>query len=158
MEKTHCQRGLFLTFRAPVASNTHREYYDLSNHWNYWQSNGGKMKTCAVWECRKPLELGLKLKIQHLAEFCPSLLQWFGHIQWMDMARIPKKLNLWKPAHGKWGSGVLKTSWWAVMQKDISKMNLGWTVEEAEVAAREQIMWRYLSNLAVSAVMHDANQ
>ena len=35
---------------------------------------------------------------------------------------------------------------------------LGWTVEEAEVAARERIMWRYLSNQVISAAMHDVNQ
>ena len=50
------------------------------------------------------------------------------------------------------------TSWREVIQKDIDKMDLEWTVEEAEVAAREQIMWRHLSSQAVSAVMHDAVQ
>ena len=43
-----------------------------------------------------------------------------------------------------------------VIQKDISKME--WTIEEAEVAARERIVWRHLLSLAVGAVMHDANQ
>ena len=38
------------------------------------------------------------------------------------------------------------------------QMDLCWTVEETEVAARERIIWRYLSNQAVSAVMHDAHQ
>ena len=69
------------------------------------------------------------------------------------MDRIPKKLYLWKPAaHGKRRPSRPKTSWGAVIQKDISKMDLGWTVEEAEVAARERIMLRYLSNQAVSLV------
>ena len=36
--------------------------------------------------------------------------------------------------------------WRAIIQRDISKMELDWTVEETEVALREQIMWRYLSN------------
>ena len=36
-------------------------------------------------------------------------------------------------------------------------MDLVWTVEEAEVAARERIMWKDLSNQAISAVMYDAN-
>ena len=37
-------------------------------------------------------------------------------------------------------------------------MDLDWTVEEAEVAVREQIMWMRFSNQAVSAVMHNADQ
>ena len=64
-------------------------------------------------------------------------LQWFGQIQRMDMDRIPKKLYLWKPAHGKRKPGRPKTFWQAVIQKE---MDLGWTVEEAEVEARERIM------------------
>ena len=85
-------------------------------------------------------------------------LQWFGHIQGMDMDHIPKKLYLWKPAHEKRWPGRREIIWWAIIQKDISKMDLSWTVLEAEVAARKRIMWRYLSNQAVSAVMHDANK
>ena len=73
-------------------------------------------------------------------------LQWIGHIQRMSMDRIHKKLYLWKPAHGKRRSGRPKTSWRAVIQNGISKMDLGWTEEEADRAARYWIMWKYLSN------------
>ena len=38
------------------------------------------------------------------------------------------------------------------------QIDLEWTVEEAEVAAREWIMWRCPSTRVVSAVMHDDNQ
>ena len=76
----------------------------------------------------------------------------------MDMDCIPTNLYLWKPAHGKRRPGQPKTSWQEVIQKDMSKMDFGWTVEEAEVRARERIMWRYLLNQTVSAAMHDANQ
>ena len=44
------------------------------------------------------------------------------------------------------------------IQKDISKMELWWTVEKADLAAKEWTMWRHLSSQAVSAVMHDAVQ
>ena len=73
---------------------------------------------------------------------------------------IPSKLYHWKPSNGKRKpvTGPPKTSWREVIQKDINKMDLGWTAEEAEVAARERIMWRHLSSQAVSAVMHDAVQ
>ena len=49
-------------------------------------------------------------------------LQWFGHLQQMDMDCIP---NLRKPAHRKRRTGRPKTSWQKVIQKNISKMDLG---------------------------------
>ena len=82
-------------------------------------------------------------------------LQWFGHWQRMNIGLHPNKLYHWKPCHRKWRPGQPKT-WWEIIQKYISKMDLGWTVKEAEVAARERIMWGHLSSQAVSAVMHNA--
>ena len=79
-------------------------------------------------------------------------LQWFGHLQRMDVDRIPKKLCFWKPSHGKRRP---KTSWHEVIQRDISKLDMGWTEEETEVAARESI---HLSSQAANAEMHDTNQ
>ena len=63
----------------------------------------------------------------------------------------------WKPSHGKQRPGPPKTSWYEVIQKDTNKFNMRWAVEEAEVAARKQIMWRHLSSHAANAAMHDAN-
>ena len=34
---------------------------------------------------------------------------------------------------------------------------MGWTVKEAEVAARERIMWRFLSIQAAKAAMHNVS-
>ena len=64
----------------------------------------------------------------------------------------------WKSSHRKQRPGRPKTSWREVIQKDISKLDMRWTVEEAEVAAREQIMWRHLSSQVVYAAIYDANQ
>ena len=63
--------------------------------------------------------------------------QWFGHCQQTGMDCTPKKLYHWKPVHGKWDlAGRPKTSWREVIQKDISNMDLGWTVEEVEGASK----------------------
>ena len=79
-------------------------------------------------------------------------LQWFGHLQRMDMSRIPKKLYNWKPVHGKRKRGRPKTSWREVIQRDINKMDIEWSVEDAEIAARERKIWRYRSGQAAGAV------
>ena len=63
-------------------------------------------------------------------------LQWFGNLQQMNMDHIRNTLHHWKPSHGKRRPDWPNTSWWEVIQKDISKMDLRWTVEGAEVAAR----------------------
>ena len=79
-------------------------------------------------------------------------LQWFGHVQRMDMDRIPKKAYTWKPVHGKRRPGRPKMSWKEVIKKDINKLECGWCVEEAEVAARDRSIWKYLSRQAAGAV------
>ena len=79
-------------------------------------------------------------------------LQWFGHVQRMDMYRIPKKAYTWKPVHGKRRPGRPKMSWKEVIKKDINKLECGWSVEEAEVAARDRSIWKYLSRQAAGAV------
>ena len=83
-------------------------------------------------------------------------LQWFGHLQRMDMNRIPRKLYHWKPTHGKRRAGRPKTSWTQVIQKDISILNFGWLLEDAEAVARDRVTWRHLSSQAAGADMHDA--
>ena len=45
-----------------------------------------------------------------------------------------------------------------INSKDTSKLEMGWTIEEVEVAARERIMWRHFSSQAANAAMHDAIQ
>ena len=75
----------------------------------------------------------------------------------MDRISKIKKLQFWKPSHGKHRPDRPKTSWREVSQKGIRKLDNGLTVEEAEVAAREMIMWRNLSSQGAKAAMHDAN-
>ena len=52
--------------------------------------------------------------------------------------------------------GRPKTSWTQVIKKDISRLNLGWRLEDAEAVARDRTIWRRLSRQAAGAVMHDA--
>ena len=37
-------------------------------------------------------------------------------------------------------------------------MDLGWSVEEAEVAAKDRSMWKFLVNQAAGASMHEADR
>ena len=84
-------------------------------------------------------------------------LQWFGHLQRMNQDRIPKRLYLWKPTHGRCKPGRPKTSWRDVIHRDISRLDLGWTVKEAEVAALDRRTWKLLLSQAAGAEMHDAD-
>ena len=66
-------------------------------------------------------------------------LQWFGHVQRMDIDCIPKKVYTWKPVHGNCRPGRPKMSWKEVIKKDINKVECGWSVEEAdEVVAKDR--------------------
>ena len=69
----------------------------------------------------------------------------------MDKNRLPNKLYHWKPTHGKRRPGRPKTAWKDVIQKDIAKLDLGWSVEEAEIAAKDRTVWRHLSSQAAGA-------
>ena len=42
--------------------------------------------------------------------------------------------------------------------KDINKMDLGWSVEEAEVAAKDRCVWKFLVHQAAGASMHEADR
>ena len=64
-------------------------------------------------------------------------LKWFGHVQRMDASRIPRRLYFWNPTHGRRRRGRPRTAWKDTINKDINKMDLGWSVEEAEVAAKD---------------------
>ena len=69
-------------------------------------------------------------------------LKWFGHLLRMDINRIPKRLHLWKPSHGRRRRGRPRTKWIDVIQRDIRNLGFGWTIEEAEVAAQDRTVWR----------------
>jgi len=76
----------------------------------------------------------------------------------MENDRIPKQLYLWKPTHGRRKPGRPRTSWRDVIQRDITKLDFGWFIEEAEVAARDRVMWRQICSQAAGAAMHDADR
>ena len=85
-------------------------------------------------------------------------LQWFGHIQRMDSQPIPRRVYFWNPLHGKQRPDRSKTSWRDTIQTDILQMNLAWSVEEAEVAAKDRRIWKFISRQAAGAGMPDAIQ
>ena len=78
-------------------------------------------------------------------------LQWFGHVQRMDNTRLPLKLYRWTPTHGKRKPGRPRTTWKDVIRRDIDSVFPGWTVEEAEVAARDRRVWAHFLRQAASA-------
>ena len=51
-----------------------------------------------------------------------------------------------------------KASWRDTIQKDILGMDLVWSVEEAEVAAKDRRIWKHISCQAEGAGMPDAIQ
>ena len=81
----------------------------------------------------------------------------FGHLLRMDNERIPKRLHLWKPTHGRRRRGRPRTVWTDVIQKDLLNIGLGWSVEEAEIAAQDRTVWKILTSQAAGAEMHDAD-
>ena len=44
-----------------------------------------------------------------------------------------------------------------VIQRDLLNLGLGWSVEEAEIAAQDRTVWKILTSQAASADMHDAD-
>ena len=68
--------------------------------------------------------------------------------QAVPLETIPRKKKIW-PTKDIMARGRPERYW---------QNGPGWTLEEAEVAAREWIVWRHLSSQTVSAVMHDAVQ
>ena len=84
-------------------------------------------------------------------------LKWFGHLLRLDNERIPKRLHLWKPTHGRRRRRRPRTMWTSVIQRDLLNLGLGWSVEEAEIAAQDRIGWTILTSQAASADMHDTD-
>ena len=72
-------------------------------------------------------------------------LRWFDHLKEWTFTVSPRSCttenhpaeneDLAEPGRPTWP----KTSWRDVIQKDISKLDMGWIVNKAEVAARERI-------------------
>ena len=73
-------------------------------------------------------------------------LKWFGHLLRMDSNRIPKRLHLWKPSHRRRRRGQPRTKWIDIIQRDLRNLGFGWTIEEAELAAQDCIVWRILTS------------
>ena len=65
--------------------------------------------------------------------------------------RHPYRLYSWNPTHGRRRRGRPRTAWKDTINKDINKMDLGWSVEEAEVAAKDRSVWKFLVNQAAGA-------
>ena len=78
-------------------------------------------------------------------------LKWFGHVLRMDKDRAPKMLYLWKPTHGKRRRGRPRTTWRDVIQRDLTLLDTGWSIEEAEVAAQDRTIWKIFTSRAASA-------
>ena len=83
-------------------------------------------------------------------------LQWFGHVQRMNNTRLPLKLYRWTPLHGQRKQGRPRTTWKDVIRRDLDTILPGWTVEEAEVAARDRRSWSNFLRQAASADPHGA--
>ena len=83
-------------------------------------------------------------------------LQWFGHLQRMNVTRLPLNLYRWTPYHGKRKPGRPRTTWKDVIKLDLDSLMTGWTLEEAEVAARDRKIWGHFLLQAAGASMHVA--
>ena len=64
------------------------------------------------------------------------LVQWFGHLQRMDVTWLSLKLYRWTPYHGNRKPGRPRTTWKDIIKCDLDSLMTGWTLEEAEVAAK----------------------
>ena len=60
----------------------------------------------------------------------------------------PLEANSWKTK--AWGP---RTIWTDVIQRDLLNVGLGWSVEEAEIAAQDHTVWKILTSQAASADM-----
>ena len=47
--------------------------------------------------------------------------------------------------------------WIDAIQRDLLNLGLGWSVEEAEIAAQDRTVWKILTSEAASADMHDSD-
>ena len=47
--------------------------------------------------------------------------------------------------------------WTNVIQRDLLNLGLGWSVEEAEIAAQDRTVWKILTSQAAGADMDDAD-
>ena len=88
-------------------------------------------------------------------------LQCFGHPKRMDNNRIPKRLYQWTPTHGKRRSGRLRssrTTWKnVIIKRDLKKLGTEWSAEEAESAAQDLSVRKYLYSQAACAELHEAD-
>ena len=50
-----------------------------------------------------------------------------------------------------------RTTWKNVIQWDLRRLGTEWSTEEAEVAAQDRSVWRYLSSQAACAELHEAD-
>ena len=67
-------------------------------------------------------------------------LRWLGHVFRMDHKRIRQQALYWQVPGYKIGPGRPRTNWRGVVSKDLQKMGFTW--EEAEVAALDRHGWR----------------
>ena len=55
------------------------------------------------------------------------------------------------------GMGDKEQLWTDVTQRDLLNLGLGWSVEEAEIAAQDRTVWIILTSQTAGADMHDAD-
>ena len=67
-------------------------------------------------------------------------LHWLGHVFRMDHQRIPQQELYWQVPGYKRGPGRPRANWRGVVSKELRKMGFTW--EEAEVAALDRHGWR----------------
>jgi len=67
-------------------------------------------------------------------------LPWLGHVFCVDHQRIPQQALYWQVPGYKRGPGRPRANWKSVVNKDLRKMGFTW--EEAEVAALDRFGWR----------------
>ena len=83
-------------------------------------------------------------------------LQWFGHLQCMDASRLPLEMYRWITYHGQRKPGRPRTTWKDIIRRDLDSLMTEWTLEEAEVAARDRKIWGHFLRQAADAEMQDA--
>jgi len=66
--------------------------------------------------------------------------RWLGHVFRMDHQRIPQQALYWQVPGHKRGPSRPRANWRGVISKDLRKMGFTW--EEAEVAALDRHGWR----------------
>ena len=74
----------------------------------------------------------------------------------VSLLQIPLKLYRWTPYHEQRKPGRPRITWKDVIKRDLDSLMTGWTLEEADVAARDRKIWGHFLCQAAGASVHDS--